>query len=80
MRDCVCMHVAIHISLSFILVSSFMIGRFSGLNTETVPKRDQIPGVSDTILPSHSYLRTQMLKLPPSVYIVQFCKIPQALL
>lgn len=47
-----------------------MIGLFCGMSTELVPKRDRGPGVSDAVALSRSYLRTQMLKLPP------FCKIP----
>lgn len=76
MRTC----VSIHISLPFTPVRTFLIGWFCGLNTERVPKRDRVPGVSDTKVPSHSYLRTQMSKLPPSVYILQFCKIPSSLI
>lgn len=40
----------------------------------------QLPGVSDPKVPSRSYLRTQMFKLPPSAYELHFCKNPQSLI
>lgn len=67
------LHVYILVSINCF----FMIDCFS----EHIPKRDQVPGASDPKVLSHSYLRTQMVSLPPSVHIsAQLCKIPQVLL
>ena len=49
---------------------------FLGFNAERVFKTDHVPGASHPKVPSRSYLRTQMFKLPPSVDKLQFCKIP----
>lgn len=53
---CICESVCVNMCFLCPLISSW----FCGCNTEDVPKRDRVPGVSDAAALSHSHLRTDV--------------------